>query len=101
MERTLFHITTKELWSKAQRAGIYENPSLAEEGFIHASFEEQVQGTLDKHFQGQQDLLLLKLSPDDIAAEIKIEDLYNSGQQFPHIYGPIDLAAVISVQELG
>ena len=44
----IFHITTPELIEKARKTGRYSHPTLESEGFIHASFEDQVQGTLGR-----------------------------------------------------
>ena len=35
-----------------------------EDGFIHFSGEEQVEGTLNKYYLNQKDLILLKSEPD-------------------------------------
>lgn len=90
----LFHITTSELWEQAQSLGYYHHPSLEAEGFIHASFEDQVKGTLEKHFKGQENLILLKLNPAKISSEIKVED------KFPHIYGKLELQSVVELKKL-
>ena len=100
MSEKIFHITTPELWSRAQRDGIYSHPSLEDEGFIHASFESQVEGTLKKHFKGQTNLLLLELSLELIESSLKIEDLYDLGVNFPHIYSKIALEAVLKVTNI-
>ena len=35
-------------------------------------------------------------NPDRLSSAVVSEDLAGSGEAFPHVYGPIDLAAVVS-----
>lgn len=90
----IYHITTKEVWHKAVDKGVYDFCALKEDGFIHCSTWEQVLVTANNYFKGSEDLLLLKIHTPDIKAEIKFENLIGGENQFPHIYGVIDLAAV-------
>jgi uncharacterized protein (DUF952 family) len=47
-------------------------------------------------FKGRDDLLLLKIDPQKLSAPVKYEDV-GDGRLFPHIYGPLDVSAVIAV----
>ncbi|MBM3462330.1 MAG: DUF952 domain-containing protein [Armatimonadetes bacterium] len=91
----IYHITTAEAWSKAQRGGLYVADSLAAEGFIHFSRREQVVGTANRFYRGQKNLLLLCVDPGRAAAEVRYEPA--DGQLFPHLYGPLETEAVIRV----
>ena len=71
------------------------DPSLETEGFIHCSYEDQVLVPANALFAGQSDLLLLVIDPKRLTSDLVVEDSYASGTAFPHIYGPIDLDAVI------
>ncbi len=94
MATTLLHIAERQAWEAAQQTGLYRPPSLADEGFIHCSLAEQIVPVADDCFRGRQGLLLLVIDPARVAAELRFEDCYESGQQFPHIYGPLPVAAV-------
>lgn len=99
MER-LYHIATAPDWEQAQRDGEYRTStrgrSLSEEGFIHASTAAQVLPVADALYAGeQQDLLLLVLDPGRIGPEIRREPVPGWTDPFPHIYGPLDVAAVV------
>ncbi len=76
----------------------YAPPSLAAEGFVHCSTVEQVAGTARLLFAGTADLQLLVLDPRLLDAEVRWEDLYGVGQQFPHVYGPVPRAAIVEVR---
>ena len=96
MERMtqILHITKMRAWETAVAAGEYRADSLASEGFIHCSTVEQVLMPANAMFAGQTDLILLLIDPAKLTAELVYEDCYESGHQFPHIYGPLNLDAV-------
>jgi uncharacterized protein (DUF952 family) len=101
----LYHITTRTAWIAATRRGSYEAPSLASEGFIHCSTSAQVVPVARRFYAGQSGLVLLAIDPAKLASGLKwemaadgavLEGVSGAGR-FPHIYGPINLAAVIRV----
>ena len=97
----LFHIALPEDWSAAQAAGTYTISSrgvtLAEEGYIHCSFAEQVAATAKRFYGDVAEVVLLQIDPEQLTSPVVVEDLVGSGEPFPHIYGPLDLAAVVAV----
>ena len=97
--RTLFHITEKQSWAIAQSKGIYIAPSLATEGFIHLSDPEQVLGTANRFYQGQQDLLLLEIDRDRLQSRLQYDQVPGHGT-FPHLYGSLNLDAVVQIRSL-
>ena len=86
---TIFHITKRDEWERAQREGIYEAESLASEGFIHCSTRDQVIRTANRLFRGQTGLVLLEIDAGVVKAEIKYENCEGGEEAFPHIYGAI------------
>jgi uncharacterized protein (DUF952 family) len=98
----ILHITTHQAWGQAQGEGEYTAPSLASEGFIHCSTIDQVVQTANSFFRGRDGLVLLCMDEKRLTAECRYERpsgaaCYdgNRGGLFPHVYGPISLAAVI------
>jgi uncharacterized protein (DUF952 family) len=77
----------------------FESETLRQEGFIHCATREQVQGVLEKYFTGQKKLLLLHIYTEQLKAELRYE-VATHGEKFPHVYGPINGDAVVSVEEL-
>lgn len=71
--------------------------SLAEQGFVHCSFREQVQQVADMVFRDRRDVLLLKIDPARLTATIQVENLHGGHEAFPHIYGPVNRDAVVKV----
>lgn len=97
----IYHITSGAEWQKALQDGQYSAPSLNQEGFIHASTGEQVAGTANLFFQGQRELVLLVIDTTRLLAEVRFDAVRTHGaeQFFPHIYGSINLDAVVEVLE--
>src|SRR3546814_16846887 len=88
----LFHRTTAEAWAGAQSAGEVAPASLADEGFVHCSTGDQLTGTIERHFPGATDLVVLRLRRDLLDPELRWEE---SGHgTYPHLYRPITPAAV-------
>ncbi|MEO6253848.1 MAG: DUF952 domain-containing protein [Ferruginibacter sp.] len=96
----IYHVITVADWQKATLQGIYLAPSLAAEGFIHTSKAEQVAGVLERYYQGQTDLLLLHIDETKLTAPLKYELAPSVHEMFPHIYGPLNIDAVISIETL-
>lgn len=92
----IFHITSKQEWEAAQKAGQYLPQAYAQDGFIHTSFKEQVLNTASRFYAGHNGLVLLKIESDKTGAEVKVENLDGGAELFPHIYGPLPTSAVIS-----
>lgn len=97
----VFHIAARAEWELALAAGTYRTGSLATEGFIHCSTAEQVAATADRLFAGRPDLVLLFIDGDRLEAPLRYEPVADPpGAVFPHVFGPIDLAAVFEVAAL-
>ena len=93
----IFHITTREQWNHASLAGKYQADSLLTEGFIHCSTGAQLAASGRRHFAGEIGLVVLEIDPAELRWELRWEES-PQGETFPHLYGPLDLDAVISVQ---
>jgi len=98
--RMVYHILPRDDWLKAQLEGTYQPSSLAAEGFIHCSYIDQVLRSANAYFKGHTDLVLLWIASEKVSAEIRDEDLAGERICFPHIYGPLNLDAVVHVADL-
>lgn len=92
----IFHLATPAEWAAARDAGHLAPASLAREGFVHCSTEGQVAATIERHFDGVDDLVLLRLHADGLADALRWEES-RPGEAFPHLYRAIDLAEVAEV----
>lgn len=92
----LFHITEASTWAAAQASGLYQAASLKTEGFIHLSEKSQVEWVAQQFYRGQSGLLLLEIAPDLLQPELRYDQVPGHGT-FPHLYGPLNLDAVVKV----
>lgn len=96
----IYHIATQADWEAAQARGRYEAASLETEGFLHASTGAQVAAIANGAFAGRTDLVLLVIEEARVGPEIRYENTEGGTQQFPHVYGPLNLDAVTEVRSL-
>ncbi len=73
---------------------------MAIEGFIHGCLPEQLAGVVSRYFKGQTGLVVLRIDPSQLKPSLKWENLAVSDETFPHIYGPLNLDAVVEVVPL-
>lgn len=98
----IFHVCAAADWAAAQTAGIYRQStrgqSLDEVGFIHCSFADQVE-RIGALLYGDEpaDLVVLVIDPKRVGVPVVVENLDGGAELFPHIYGAIELEAVLDV----
>jgi len=100
----IFHITTEAYWAHAQADGAYSlstrGLTLAQVGFVHCAFEEQVSSVANSFFRGVAKLVVLRIAIDKLSVAVRYEDLQGGHEVFPHVYGPINLDAVVAIMLL-
>jgi uncharacterized protein (DUF952 family) len=94
----ILHICTIDAWQNAQAAGSYQGDTLASEGFIHCSTPQQIVTVANRFYRGQQGLCLLLIDRARVQAPVRDENLEGGESLFPHIYGPLNLNAVVDVR---
>ena len=96
----IYKICAASAWREAERSGVYAgSEDDARDGFIHVSTADQVPETLRKHFFGQRALFLVQVDGDVLGDALRWEPSRN-GELFPHLYGELDIGAVLSVLNL-
>ena len=84
-------------WRAAQQAGEYRGSADdARDGFLHFSTAAQVRASAAKHRAGERHLWLIAADTAALGAALRWEPAAG-GQRpglFPHLYGPLPLAAV-------
>lgn len=96
----VYHITTAAEWEIAEVQGHYAAPSLATEGFIHLSAVNQVAGVLERYYSGQTDLVKLSIDTDRLEKPLRYELAPSVNEKFPHLYGALNLDAVVGVEAI-
>jgi glutathione S-transferase len=98
----IYHIAVAADWARACQDGQYtmstRGRTLAEEGFIHASAAGQVALVANTFYRGERDLLLLVIDAARVEDEIRYEPVPGQAQPYPHIYGPLNIDAVVQTR---
>lgn len=103
---SILHLISAEDWGEARRLGAVAPASLAEEGFVHCCTAEQLLGVIERYYADRTDMLVLTVDPDALGdVELKWEAPAHpdgspnteaeEAQRYPHVYGPIPVAAVV------
>ena len=100
MTGPIFKILSASAWADAMRDGVFRGaPVDLADGYIHFSTAAQARETAAKHFAGQTGLVLVALDPVTLGDKLVWEPS-RGGALFPHLYGPLDPALVLSVTPL-
>ena len=96
----IFKVCSKTVWEEIRHLPSWTgSPHDLRDGFIHFSTASQLAGTLQKHYSGQIDLILLTIDARTLGDALKWEPS-RGGDLFPHLYGGLPIASVLSVQDL-
>ena len=95
----IYHITKPTIWNSGLSNGAYVPVEFDKDGFIHCSKEDQVLDVAGRYYSGQTELLLLRIEPSRLTSKLVYENLIGGDEQFPHIYGPLNINAVDSTAE--
>ena len=97
----IFHIASREDWASAQSVGEYRTStrglSLDDVGFIHCARRDQVEGVANTFYRGASDLVLLEIDRQSVGVDVVEEVPEGEDDAFPHVYGPLNVDAVIAV----
>ena len=94
----IYKILPRGEWDAASAAGEFRGSGIdIQDGFIHFSAEDQWRETLEKHFAGKTDLLLVAVDAEALGPALKWETS-RGGALFPHLYGPLPTALAASVE---
>lgn len=96
----IYHVLQNDDWNEALARGSYEAASLATEGFIHASKASQVAGVLERYFKDKDDLVVLHIDEHKLTSPFTYEFSPSVNEEFPHIFGPMNLDAVLKAERI-
>jgi uncharacterized protein (DUF952 family) len=92
----IYHIATQKEWADAKEKGCYAPAAYATENFIHACKPEQIEGVLLRHFYNATGLIILHIDERFLTAPHTFVFVNAVNEEFPHIFGTINLDAVTS-----
>lgn len=93
----IYHIVLPEVWYAFDH-DLYRAESLETEGFIHCSFAEQLDAVIERYYGDASKLMILGIDTDRSMSRVVNEPSTND-EIYPHIYGPINRDAIVSVTE--
>lgn len=97
---TVYKIVAADLWQAAEVGGVFAGAGMdLNDGFIHLSTAAQARRTAERYFRGQDNLVLVAVDGPSLGRALKYEPS-RDGDPFPHLYGPLPLTSVLSVQPL-
>jgi glutathione S-transferase len=100
----ILHLAVRSEWDDAVTAGSYpwstRGLTLAQVGYVHCSFEHQWRGVRERFYADLADdeLILLEVDESRLASPVVVERLDGAPDEFPHIYGPLDVSAVVNTR---
>ena len=95
----IYKILHSEELRKAKSLEVYSGSSKdIEDGFIHFSNKDQVEGTLKKYYTNQKDLILLKV--DTSKLDQLIWEKASNGNLFPHLYSKLKFSNIVGEFEI-
>jgi uncharacterized protein (DUF952 family) len=94
----IYHVVLPEVWNEAKGKTFYEADSLALEGFIHCSYADQLDGVIERYYAEAGKIVVLSIDADKLTSTL-VSELSTNDEPYPHVYGPINLDAVVGVEE--
>lgn len=104
----IYHLTTRKFWKRALATGDYRTDNLEDEGFIHCSTLLQVLPVAEAIFPHKNKVVILLIENTLLTSRLKWEPPSGGappvgvveGELFPHVYGAINLDAVVKVLDM-
>ena len=91
----IYHIVLPDIWA-AFDTELYKHASLDAEGFIHCSFADQLDAVIERYYSGESSVVVLEIESEKLMSRM-IKEPSTNNEIYPHIYGPINRDAIVSV----
>lgn len=92
----IYHIVLPDDWA-AWDTDLYRAKSLETEGFIHCSFEHQLDGVIDRYYKGANEVIILQIETDALMSRT-VNEPSTGNEIYPHVYGPINRYAIVEAE---
>ena len=95
----MLHLTARKTWDEQRNGSHYRPEPFETEGFIHCTDgEANVIAAGNRYYTSDpRPMVCLVIDDEKVEAEVRYEDPQGI---FPHIYGPLNIDAVIAVQSV-
>lgn len=96
----VFKLLSRSEWLEAEAAGRFRGSAVdLRDGFIHFSTGAQLRETAARHFAGETALVLVAVDTPALGEALRWEPS-RGGDLFPHLYGDLDLKAVLYAEDV-
>jgi uncharacterized protein (DUF952 family) len=97
--RPTWHLVPHAVWEALAPGQLLEPASLAAEGFVHCTDgDDELIATANRHYATDpQPFLAVSIDLDRVGSPWRIDV---AGSPYPHVYGPIPVAAIVDVVPL-
>jgi uncharacterized protein (DUF952 family) len=75
---------------------MYVARSLETEGFIHCSFEDQLDGVIGRYYADVDEVVVLTIETERLMSRV-VNEPSTANEIYPHVYGPINRDAIVDV----
>ena len=91
------HVTPTDVWTPQQASGSYRPEAFEADGFIHITIGEGNLLAVANAFyrRDRREHVVLAIDPTRLTAPVRFED---PGRIYPHLHGPLNGDAVVSVR---
>lgn len=94
-----FKIFTADQWQQFEADGSFAGaPVDLADGYIHMSTADQLNGTMEKHFAGQEGLVIAEIDLSGFGDALQWE-VSRGGALFPHLYAELPISSVRAVRQ--
>jgi uncharacterized protein (DUF952 family) len=94
----IYHIVLPETWESFKGRPSYAADSLQTEGFIHCSFDSQLDAVISRYYANTGRIFVLKLDTGKLRSKL-VEEASTNGEIYPHLYGRLNMDAIVDVEE--
>lgn len=93
----IYHLVLPEVWDAVGSDAEYAAQSLATEGFVHCSYEHQLETVLGRYYAGVKKVTILEIDTEKLSSRL-VEEPSTNNEIYPHIYGAINRDAIIKAE---
>ena len=94
----IYHVVLPKDWAAAEHDSFYQASSLSDEGFIHCSYADQLDGVLERYYAGAGEVYVLHIDALKLTSPLVSEPSTND-EPYPHVYGPIIKDAIVTIEK--
>jgi uncharacterized protein (DUF952 family) len=99
MARETLHLVPEAVWEAHNAAQPYRPAAFEADGFVHCTDgDDEMVRTANRHYRADpRPFLVLTLDLERTGSPWRFDE---PGRPYPHVYGPIDPAAVVAVRRI-